>query len=205
MNDLAQRLRALAGSLEKHAPNLDSAAFVKKAVTFSKALTGFESATAEALSGLAPGLHELEKLLASPDKKALKEPVMKKLFQEVLQTKPPADAKLPAQHKLFLKLVKENGAGELALAAVRSAVSKAQLPVEPPPKDKESLQAELLRLGRLDEGGFADELDVRYKKLTDLKSLAKANALPVPKAVEKAWLVRELRRISLRVASHQLT
>lgn len=204
MNDLAQRLRALASTLEKHARNLDSSAFVKKAMTFSKALTTFEVATADAAAGLTPGMRDLEKIFTGPDKKWLKEPVMKKLFSEVLETKLPAGEKAGALQKKFLKLVKERGVGEPALSSALAAVAKARAAAEPPPKDKDELQNELLRLGRLDEVAFAEEIDGRYKKKTDLNRLAEANSIKPPKGAERSWLVRELRSAAVRVASHQL-
>lgn len=205
MNDIAHRLRALATSLEKNAPDLDHAAFVKKVATFNKALASFEKTTAEAVSGLAPGQHDLERLMTSPDKKVLTEPVMKRLYLEVLRTKAPAEVKAAPLIKQFIKSVKEQGIAEPALAAVKAAVAKAQMPVAPPPKDKEALQAEMLRLGGLDDEAFAEEMDLRYKRRPDLNALLKANAISQPKSAARPALLREFRKIAQRASSHQLT
>jgi len=205
MNEIAQRLRNLAAHLEKNAKDLDNAAYVKKAVTFNKSLTTFEKATAEAMSGLAPGIHDLERILASPDKKVLKEPEAKKIYQEVLGSKAPADLKAGPLLKLFVKTVKEKGLGEEALNAVKSTVAKARAAATPAPKDNASLKDELLRLGRLDEESFAGEMDSRYKKDPALSKLAKANSIKPPKNEDRAWLIREIRKAAERAASHQIT
>ncbi|SKA91807.1 hypothetical protein SAMN02745166_01790 [Prosthecobacter debontii] len=205
MNELVQRLRALAASLEKNVRDLDNAAFVKKAAAFNKSLTTFEKVTAEAISGLAPGLSDLDKIFSGPDSKLLKEPEMKKLFQNVLGSKPPADAKAGAMRTKFLKDVKAQGLGEQALPAVTGVVNKARAAAVPLPRDKQARQDELLRLGKLDEESFVEEMDSRYKRDTALKSLARDNGMKLPKDVQRAWLIREIHKAAVRVAGHQIT
>lgn len=140
-------------------------------------------------------------LLKSPAAKALKLPDWIKLTHAILGSIPTQETAAKVKFHL-LKEVTRLGKGELAREKLQAAYRQAAIPPTPVPKEKAALQAEFLRLGSLEEEAMIAELETRYKKLTDLKALAKHNAIVVTKAAKKERLIAEIVRYARQAAQN---
>lgn len=204
MNDLTARLRKLAALLDEKGADIEGKRWNLAVTGFSKALTRFEESAEDAARSLAPGLRELSKIFESPDKKLLDDAVMKKLFKEVLDGRPPKDATAVKQRAAFLAEVKTLGSAKKALAKVQDVIAELKAPKEKPSKDADKLRLELHRLGTLDDDQRAYELAKRFSDKADLKRLADAVGLPLAKDAKKEAIVAALLTAAKRVAGHTI-
>jgi len=188
--DLGQQTEHLAAALRNHGSRLQGETIAKAATTFEKALTSFRKKLEAHLAGMAPGLQELQELLKSPQAKALKGAALSKVARSVLGRGLVGET--PAKQKAdLLKGVKDRGKGPEAVMAVRQ-IFREQAAVRPAPASEEELRSELHRLGGLSDEDLSIELETRYKTLTILKKLAKANAIPAPQGVTAVILRRRV-------------
>lgn len=205
MNDIVARLRKLASLLDDKGAEIEGKRWNAAVAAFTKALTKFEGATEDGTRELAPGLRELSKLLESPDKKLLDEDVMKKLFKDVLDERAPKDANAVRIRAAFLAEVKKQDKAMKALVKAQDILADLKAPKEKPPKDADKLRLELHRLGTLDDEQRAYELAKRFSDKTDLKRLADAAGLPVPKDAKRKQLTALLLIAAKRVAGHTVS
>lgn len=204
MNDLTARLRKLAALLDEKGADIEGKRWNVAVTGFNKALTRFEESAEDAARSLAPGLRELSKIFESPDKKLLDDAVMKKLFKEVLDGRPPKDATAAKQRAAFLAEVKTLGSAKKALAKVQDVIAELKAPKEKPSKDADKLRLELHRLGTLDDDQRAYELAKRFSDKADLKRLADAVGLPIAKDAKKEAIVSAILTAAKRVAGHTI-
>ena len=204
MNDLPARMHRLATLLDDKGAELEGKRWNTAVAAFTKSLSRFEDAAEDAARGLVPGLRELSKILESPDKKLLDEAALKKLFKDVLGTRPPKDTPAAKQRAAFLASVKEQGNARKALAQVQDIIADLRAPKEKPPKDADKLRLELHRLGTLDDEQRAYELAKRFSDKADLKRLADAAGLPVARDAKKETLTAALLTAAKRVAAHTI-
>jgi hypothetical protein len=189
--DLAQQLRQLSGKIDKNASRFEGATLAKAATSLTKSIATFEKKLDAFLGGAGPGIRELQELLKSPAAtKHLKLPAIsllhRKLFGHSQSAETPAAAK-----KAFLLAAMGKEMGEETLSELREFLYRAAQ-IAPPAKDKESLQKEFLRLGGLPDDELIWELDSRFKNITLLKALAKANAVEVTKEVKRERLINSI-------------
>lgn len=189
--DLANQLKQIALKLEKNSSQIEGAALAKAATALSKSIISFEKKLDAFLGGSGPGIRELQELLKSPGAtKHLKLPALSHLYRNIfghsLTAATPAAGK-----KLFLQVAVEKQIGEKALAELKLYLSEAAQ-VASPPKDKESLQKEFLRLGGLPDDELILELDRRYKTAPLLKALAQANAIEAKKGAKRERLIETI-------------
>lgn len=204
MNDLPVRLRALATLLNEKTGELEGRRWSASVAAFNRALTRFEETAEDAIRSLEPGLRELSRLLESPEKKMLDVEVMKKLFKDVLAMHAPKDLPAARQRAVFLAAVKEQGCAKRALAAVLGAIAARKAPKEKPSRDADKLRLELHRLGTLDDAQREYELAQRFSDKSDLRRLADAAGLPIPKEARKSMLISAILAAAKRVAGHTL-
>lgn len=204
MNELTARLRKLAALLDDKGAELEGKRWNAAVTAFGRTLVKFEGAAEDAARGLAPGLRELSKILESPDKKLFDEAVLKKLFKDVLDDKPPKDVPAAKQRAAFLTGVKDQGNAKKALTKVQDIIAELKAPKEKPPKDADKLRLELHRLGTLDDDQRAYELAKRFSDKSDLKRLAEAAGLPIPKDAKKEAIAAAVLTAAKRVAGHTI-
>ena len=204
MNELTARLRKLATLLEEKGADIEGKRWNTAVTAFGKALSKFEGAAEDAARDLAPGLRELTKIFESPDKKLLDEAVLKKLFKEVLDSRPPKESTVVKQRAAFLAEVKAQGHARKALAKVQDVIADLKAPKEKPSKDADKLRLELHRLGTLDDEQRAYELAKRFSDKADLKRLADAAGLPLAKDAKKEAITSAILVAAKRVAGHTL-
>jgi hypothetical protein len=204
MNEIAARLRKLAALLDDKGADIEGKRWNSAVTAFDKALVKFEGSAEDAARDLAPGLRELSKLFESPDKKLLDEDVMKKLFKDALGGRPPKDANAAKIRAAFLAEVKHQGNAKKALAKTLEIIADLKSPKEKPPKDADKLRLELHRLGTLDDEQRAYELAKRFGDKADLKRLADAAGLPLPKDAKRGQITAALLTAAKRVAGHTI-
>lgn len=204
MTDLTARLRKLAALLDEKGADIEGKMWNVAVTGFGKALARFEDSAEDAARNLAPGLRELTKIFESPDKKLLDDAVMKKLFKEVLDGRPPKDATAVKQRAAFLAEMKALGSAKKALAKVQDVIAELKAPKEKPSKDADKLRLELHRLGTLDDDQRAYELAKRFSDKADLKRLADAAGLPIAKDAKKEAIVSAVLTAAKRVAGHTI-
>lgn len=204
MTELAARLRKLAALLDDKGGEFEGKRWNSAITSFARSLAKFEASADDAARGLSPGLRELSRLLESPDKKLLDEDVMKKLFKDVLGERAPKDATAARLRTVFLAEVKGQDRAKKALANVQEILLELRAPKEKPSKDADKLRLELHRLGTLEEEQAAYELTKRFGDKADLKRLADAAGLPVPKDAKRKQLTAAILTAAKRVAGHTL-
>jgi hypothetical protein len=206
--DLAEKLQKISRVLLQHGPKLEGVALQKAATTLAKSLTTFEKKLDAAVKGNDPSLEALQNLLKThPAARLLKAPSWEKLLKEVFSHHAKAGAKPAELKKQYIEHAKQTGQGEDAFHAVQREMQQLSIPPAPVPKEKILLQKEFLRLGGLSDEDAYVELEKRWKKIGDLKALATANAILVPKsfkAVQRPQLIKEIlhyaRRAHLNVS-----
>ena len=195
--ELSLLLQRLGQKTNRHHNELEGLALAKSAETLVKASVRFQGKLEDFLGGRGPGIRELEELLGSPQAKAhLKLPALnllnKELFGERLSSEKMAGAK-----KEFIEKVKKEREGEKTVALLRNFFLKAaQRPA--PSKDEAALQNEFLRLGGLSDDELAFEFSSRFKSISLLKALAKANAVPYSKETPKEKLIQSITHYARR-------
>ncbi len=204
MNELTARLRKLATLLDDKGTDIEGKRWNAAVTAFGKALTKFEITAEDSAKDLAPGLRELAKIFESPDKKLLDEAALKKLFKEVLDSRPPKDTTAVKQRAAFLAEVKAKGSAKKALAKVQDVIADLKAPKEKPSKDADKLRLELHRLGTLNDDQRAYELAKRFSEKADLKRLADAAGLPLAKDAKKEAIASAILVAAKRVAGHTL-
>lgn len=198
---LAQRLNALAGLLETHASRLEGAAMAKAATSFSKALATFEKRVEANARGNDPDIEDIKRLSSGPAKKLLKPAVWQKLLRETFSRRI-GEGTSAQLSKEFIRLASESGRAADARAALDRTIRELSVPVLAIPKEKALLQAEFLRIGGLTEEEALVEFSTRWKKLTDLKNLAKHNAIVLPNEVKRDRIEREILHYARRAHSN---
>ena len=106
---------------------------------------------------------------------------------------------------LIFAEVKTRGGTKKTLAAVQQALAELKAPKEKPPKDADKLRLELHRLGMLDDEQRQYELAQRFSEKSDLKRLAEAAGLPLPKEAKKGTIIAAILAAAKRVAGHTLS
>lgn len=196
--ELAIRLQAVATQLERHGNKLEGVAFAKAVGTFAKALTSFEKKMEATIRGSDPSIEALENLLKThPGVKLLKLPSWQKLLQSTFGLKA-SEGTAASLKKKFLQRAKDSGEGERAYTAVKEEITRLSQPVRPVPADKIQLQEEFLRLGGLSDEDFLIELSSRWKKISDLRKLAEANAITGAKTATRQRLEAEIMHYARR-------
>ncbi|TLD69737.1 hypothetical protein FEM03_15530 [Phragmitibacter flavus] len=206
MSDLLKQLQTVTDALQKHGPNLDGPVWNKTVATFGKALEKFDSALQASIQGTAPGMRELETLLTkSSDKKLLDESFITKLSKEILGHKPEKTTASKMRTDFLKEIKSGNGSAKKALAYTQDFLHTAKAPKQKlPTKDDEALRREWTRLGGLDDDQLSYEVKNRYSGVSDLKLLAKASGLPLPKGIAKPDLIKLIVTNARRVHSHIL-
>ncbi len=194
---LAARLHELAQQLEKQSSRLQGVALGKSVNTLHKQLDSFEKKLQAAVGGHGPGVQELG-LLLKANAKLLTLSALRAIAKDVFGADAPKAAKAPLLKKAILQEAARRHRGEVAVKVVRAFLEKANTPKTSLPKEEAALLREFLRLGGLDDEAFKREMSGRWKKVSDLKRLAKANKLPGAKSLAKADLIREIKKVSRR-------
>ena len=200
-SELSERLSALAFVVRENQNRLEGKPLAASARKLNTALASFEKALHDFLDGNGPGIRELTDLLKGPQAKShLKGPAWKIVFRELLDKSVPDET--PAKIKaLFLEKIAKKEKGEEAVAYLKEFFYQAASPA-PAPKDKESLQKELLRLGGLDDDALEMELGKRWSKIGDLKKLATANSIAFTPKTKKDGLITALVHYARRAHSN---
>jgi hypothetical protein len=206
MSDLLKQLQTVTDALQKHGSSLDGPVWNKTVATFSKALEKFDTALKASIQGTAPGMRELETLFKySSDKKLLDETFVTKLSKEILGYKPEKSTAAKMRNDFLKEIKAGSGSAKKALAYTQDFLHSAKAPKQKlPTKDEEALRREWNRLGGLDDDQLHYEVRNRYSGITDLKTLAKAAGLPLPKGIGKADLVKLIVANARRVHGHIL-
>ncbi|NJK90726.1 MAG: hypothetical protein HC904_02160 [Blastochloris sp.] len=195
-NTLTQQLESLAQKLRKNPTRLGGASLAKAASTLTKSLLSFEKKVDALIKGKHPSIEAMTNLLNSPAKKLLKAPDWQKLHRAVFRATPEGQTAAQLQ-KQFLTLATDRNLAEPACLALEQKIKELSILNRPVPKEKADLQAEFLRLGGLEEESALLELERRWK-LTQIKNLAKANAIPVTKTMPRDRLELEILRYARR-------
>jgi len=196
---LAFRLHELAHKIEGHISRLQGVNLGKAMGRMEKGLDSFEKALDAALTDNAPGMKELEMLLKAKDNaKHFKLPALRLLAKDIFGVDRPRGTTASELKRNIIKEAARRSRGEIALEKVKDFLKEAKAPKGPLPTDSIELGREFLRLGGLDDDAFEYEMETRWKKVGDLKKLAKANSMRVGKGVKKIDLVREIKHASRR-------
>ena len=186
--ELSTRLEAVAAKLRMHERTLEGQALSKATTTFAKSLGSYEKKLTDFLHGRAPGAREFEDLIKSPQaKKHLTLPAFKVAFRQILGQTLHEETAAKAK-ALFVKEVRAAENFESAFAYLKEFFFLAASPTKVG-EDKESLQAEFLRLGGLPDDELEFQLQHRFKTVGALKKLAKANAVGFTPATKKPRLI----------------
>jgi len=189
--ELSTRLEAVAANLHKHERTLEGQALSKATTTFAKALGSYEKKLADFLQGTAPGAREFEDLIKSPQaKKHLTLPALKVAFRQILGQALHEETAAKAKASL-VKQVRAEGDFESAVVYLKEFFFRAASPLKVG-EDKESLQAEFLRLGGLPDDELEFQLQHRFKTVGALKKLAKANAVNFTATTSKPKLIETI-------------
>jgi hypothetical protein len=199
---LAAELKSLSVLLEKNADKLSGAALAKAATSLAKTSASFSKKLKETLGGQGPGIAEFTvQLNGSLAKKVIKGPALAKLYKKILNKNLSSDLTTAQGKKLLFSAVVENELGEKALAELKTLLAELTS-VEPPPKDKESLQREFLALGRLDDEDAQLTLVTRFKAAAALKALAQSNNIIVKPKTKRETIEREIIHYARRAAAN---
>ncbi|MEM6823002.1 MAG: hypothetical protein AAF558_13815 [Verrucomicrobiota bacterium] len=206
LKNLSERLAALSSVIEENEGKLGGKALVKSAKLFEGQLAKFEDRIGDAVQGSNPQVRELQALLTGPDRKLFTVAACRAIYRKALGKNPPPDSfKTPSSAvKTLVSELKSSAKAKLALAECRQIISKSTAPKGQVAKDEERLRLEMNRLGALDDEQRQYELETRYRKISDLKALASANGIKLPKGITKQKVLKSVIARAQRVRGHYL-
>lgn len=196
---LAYRLHEVARHLESHISRLQGADLARPISDLDKKLDTFEKKLNAALEGSAPGMAELKLLLFARDHgRYLKKPELQRLLKKWFKVSAPPSASPKKLKDLICAEAAKGGQGEQTVALLQEYLVKAKALKQPVPKDKVLLGREFLRLGGLSDEAFDEEMEARWRTLTNIRKLASANGITTPKSKSKEDLMREIKQYCRR-------
>ena len=196
-SDLSSSLSRLGERLAKHAGKIDGEALGQSAGKLAAQLAAFEEDLESYLASRKSGELFMETLLRSPAaKRHLTVEMLKHGLREVVGKRLRADD-LTAAKREFIGLIHEFGKQSKAAEFLQEAFASASH-VESGGKDKGHLQREFIRLGRLADEEFAQEIGKRT--IGELRRLASVNAIRFTDKTTRQRLSALIRRYAQRAS-----
>ena len=197
-SELSSNLSHLGERLAKHAGKIEGEALGQSAKKLTAQLAAFEENLESYLASRKSGELFLETLLRSPAaKRHLTVEMLKHGLKEGVGKKRLKSDDLPAAKREFIQLIHEFGKQNKAAEFLQEAFADA-FHVESGGKDKPQLQREFIRLGRLADGEFAQEIGRRT--FGELRRLASVNGIRFTDKTTKQRLTALVRRYAQRAA-----
>ena len=196
-SDLSSRLSRLGERLAKHAGKIDGEGLGQSARKLTAQLAAFEEDLESYLASRKSGDLFLETLLRSPAaKRHLTVEILKHGLRDVVGKRLRSDD-LPTAKREFIGLIHGSGKQKKAAEFLREAFASASH-VESGGKDKLHLQREFVRLGRLADEEFAQEIGKRT--FGELRRLASVNGIKFTDKTTKQRLSALIRRYAQRAS-----